>query len=88
MIRLTRNPTAAALAELSPGEFSAESSGVIRLESPNWALALFRVAAPSPKNHDGVSQLGKMGFDVVSGAPGPGSALDPPEGLTARENPP
>ena len=76
IVRRARNDTANPV-ESRPRAVSAESSGVTRAPRPSAALAPFRIVAPSPKSHDDVCRLGKIGVDVAIGAPGPGSAVVP-----------
>src|SRR5579864_2948892 len=74
--RRTRTPPEAPRSP-NPSDASAPSSGVILLARPRSPRASFKSADPSPKNQDGVCRLGKVGLEVVIGAPAAGSTAEP-----------
>jgi hypothetical protein len=84
--RRTRIPTLATRLESSGA--NAASSGVMRPAFPNSALTPFKSVAPSPKNQDGTSRLGKIGFEVTIGAPAAGSERVPSPAVRAATIPP
>src|SRR5262245_17330158 len=60
----------------------------MRAGRPNSSLTLFSIAAPSPKNHEAVLRLGKIGLSDGIGGPGSGSEASPFDGAEPRESPP